>query len=63
MNKANMPRRKRQKQEEAMERMGKNLFELDGVIRSNPTADNIDILKERRGRLVETIENTKKNLR
>jgi prefoldin subunit 5 len=61
VNPANFPRRKRQKQDEAMERMTLNIQELDKVIATKP--ENIDELKDRRAHLAEAIENTKKNLR
>lgn len=61
MHLSNNPTRKRVRQEQAMERMTVNIHELDKVIATKP--ENVDALKDHKQRLVDSIENTKKNLR
>lgn len=67
MLKKNFPHRKRQKQEEAIERMTLNIQKRDeeiSLLKDDPDKKSlVDNIKEHRQRLVDVIENTKKNLR
>jgi hypothetical protein len=64
----NFPDRKRQRQDSAIERMTKNIQDLDMLIASNKDGcmknpETTEAFKTNRQRLVDTIENTKKNRR
>ncbi|HWY36159.1 MAG TPA: hypothetical protein VNX68_16055 [Nitrosopumilaceae archaeon] len=58
---SNFPDRKRKRQDEAIERINRNIQSLDTIIATKP--ENLVELKDRKQRLIDTVESTKKNRR